>query len=217
MRQTELHATVERLASEGIGPSSYRVSVQEGHPLLLVLERLDKGIPDLIVLGSHGYDGLARSMMGSVAENVVRVAACPMLVVKGDPLPSKASLGRVVCPVNLTDAARDGAKLAVLCASMFGARLELVQSVEESSADLEKSQSQLREWASRHGVGGATARVLRGEASEQVVSYLRQSPADLVVIGAEQRPFLEFTTLGRTTERVMRHSSCSVLLLPRRL
>src|SRR5690242_7578409 len=66
MRQTELHATVERLASEGIGPSSHRVSVQEGHPLLLVLERLDKGIPGLIVLGSHGYDGLARSMMGSV-------------------------------------------------------------------------------------------------------------------------------------------------------
>jgi hypothetical protein len=37
---------------------------------------------------------------------------------------------------------------------------------------------------------------------------------DLVVLGAQHSPFPEFTTLGATTERVIRHSPCSVLLVP---
>jgi nucleotide-binding universal stress UspA family protein len=37
---------------------------------------------DLIVLGTHGRTGLGRLLMGSVAEQVVRRAPCPVLVVK---------------------------------------------------------------------------------------------------------------------------------------
>jgi nucleotide-binding universal stress UspA family protein len=41
---------------------------------------------DLIVLGTHGRTGLGRLLMGSVAEKVVRKAACAVLTVK-TPLP----------------------------------------------------------------------------------------------------------------------------------
>ena len=37
---------------------------------------------DLVVMGSHGRTGLSRLLMGSVAEEVVRRAACPVLIVK---------------------------------------------------------------------------------------------------------------------------------------
>lgn len=37
---------------------------------------------DLIVMSSHGTSGLARWFTGSVAEEVVRRAACPVLVIK---------------------------------------------------------------------------------------------------------------------------------------
>jgi len=37
---------------------------------------------DLIVMGTHGRTGLGRFLMGSVAEGVVRKAACPVLTVK---------------------------------------------------------------------------------------------------------------------------------------
>ena len=37
---------------------------------------------DLIVIGTHGRTGLARVMMGSVAEGVLRRAACPVLTVR---------------------------------------------------------------------------------------------------------------------------------------
>lgn len=37
---------------------------------------------DLIILSTHGYTGLKRVMLGSVTENVVRHAPCPVLVVR---------------------------------------------------------------------------------------------------------------------------------------
>ena len=37
---------------------------------------------DLIVMGTHGRTGVARMMMGSVAERVTRTAPCPVLVVR---------------------------------------------------------------------------------------------------------------------------------------
>ena len=37
---------------------------------------------DLIVMGTHGRSGVSRFLMGSVAEHVVRLAPCPVLVVR---------------------------------------------------------------------------------------------------------------------------------------
>ena len=37
---------------------------------------------DLIVMGSHGRTGLSRLLTGSIAEQVIRTATCPVLVVK---------------------------------------------------------------------------------------------------------------------------------------
>jgi nucleotide-binding universal stress UspA family protein len=38
---------------------------------------------DLIVMGTHGRTGLTHALMGSVAEKVVRLAPCPVLVTRG--------------------------------------------------------------------------------------------------------------------------------------
>ena len=45
---------------------------------------------DLIVMGTHGRTGLGRLLMGSVAEQVVRRAPCPVLTVKA-PFPVASS------------------------------------------------------------------------------------------------------------------------------
>jgi universal stress protein A len=54
----------------------------EGEPAREVVQFAEREHVDLIVLGTHGRTGLARVLMGSVAENVVRRAPCPVLVVK---------------------------------------------------------------------------------------------------------------------------------------
>src|SRR5205814_2627344 len=45
--------------------------------------RVARELPaDLIVMGTHGRTGLGRLLMGSVAEQVVRKASCPVMTVK---------------------------------------------------------------------------------------------------------------------------------------
>ena len=47
---------------------------------------------DVIVLGTHGRTGLGRFLIGSVAEQIVRRAPCPVVAVK-TPLPETGSSG----------------------------------------------------------------------------------------------------------------------------
>jgi nucleotide-binding universal stress UspA family protein len=55
---------------------------KEGTPFLEILRTAGEIPTDLIVLGTHGRTGLAHVLMGSVAERVVRKAACPVFTVR---------------------------------------------------------------------------------------------------------------------------------------
>jgi YD repeat-containing protein len=85
----------------------YQSRVIEGHPVKMALHYMEQHPPDLIILGSHGYDGYARVMLGSVAENVLRTAPCPILIVKGVPLPADVHVLRtILCAVDFGDLSR---------------------------------------------------------------------------------------------------------------
>jgi universal stress protein A len=60
--------------------------VEEGDAVVEILRVAQEAHADLIVMGTHGRTGLWRLLMGSVAEQVVRQAVCPVLTVK-TPLP----------------------------------------------------------------------------------------------------------------------------------
>ncbi len=53
-----------------------------GDPASEIVKLADGTAADLIVLGTHGRGGLARLLMGSVAEAVMRKARCPVVTVK---------------------------------------------------------------------------------------------------------------------------------------
>ena len=55
----------------------------EGDPATVVVETAQETSADLIVMGTHGRAGLTRLVMGSVAEDVLRRAPCPVLTVRG--------------------------------------------------------------------------------------------------------------------------------------
>jgi len=217
LTRTELHGAVGKLAQEVLGTRvPQHIVVEEGHPVQVVMNRLELHTPDLIVMGSHGHDGMARVLLGSVAENVTRVARCPMLIVKGAE-PAEGRLRRIMCPVNLSDSASECAQAAGILAAVLGAKLDLVLAVEEAEAARGPAEEQLHSWIPEglRRMCEISETVLEGDAAERIVERARAREADLVVLGAEHRRFLEFTTLGRTTERVMRYSPCTVLLVPR--
>jgi nucleotide-binding universal stress UspA family protein len=53
---------------------------------------------DLVVVGTHGRRGIARLLLGSVAEAVVRIAPCPVFVVRPKELPEQLPRIEPPCP-----------------------------------------------------------------------------------------------------------------------
>lgn len=57
--------------------------ILSGTPARVITEFAVKNDVDLIVVGSQGKSGLERLILGSVAESIIRMANCMVLVVKG--------------------------------------------------------------------------------------------------------------------------------------
>jgi universal stress protein A len=62
-------------------------SIEEGDPVEQILRASQTFPCDLIVMGSHGRSGVKRLLLGSVAEQIIRRATCPVLIVKEPPSP----------------------------------------------------------------------------------------------------------------------------------
>jgi universal stress protein A len=56
--------------------------VGRGRAVAEVLRVAEEIGAEMIVMGTHGRSGIARLLIGSVAENVVRYAKCPVVCVK---------------------------------------------------------------------------------------------------------------------------------------
>ncbi|MBM3969844.1 MAG: universal stress protein [Planctomycetes bacterium] len=56
--------------------------IREGDPGLMIADYADEAHADLIAMPSHGYHGVARVLLGSVTERVLRHAKCPILVLR---------------------------------------------------------------------------------------------------------------------------------------
>jgi len=61
-------------------PTEHRLI--QGAPADAIVRVADEESVDLIVMGTHGRTGITRVLMGSVAEDVVRHAHCPVLTFK---------------------------------------------------------------------------------------------------------------------------------------
>ena len=72
-----------RVTDQGLVCDSVLVESGAGRVCEQVAEEARLVHADMIVLGSHGRRGLARMLMGSDAEQIVRRAPVPVLVVKG--------------------------------------------------------------------------------------------------------------------------------------
>ena len=89
--RTEFAATLEGRELESLMKlaRSYGVRVrgrlESGDPSRAILRVAGDDAFDLIVMGTHGRTGMAHLLFGSVAEQVVRAAPCPVMTVRQTP------------------------------------------------------------------------------------------------------------------------------------
>lgn len=76
---------LEKLIAARAGQATFGAPMFEVGDARLVIEKAALQIgADLIVMGTHGRQGLKRLLLGSVAESIVRTAPCPVLLVRAD-------------------------------------------------------------------------------------------------------------------------------------
>lgn len=73
---------LDKLSSQAAGKPSPLQFLRRGAPASEILSVAREWRADLIVVGTHGQGGVARLLVGSVAEAVLRHASCPVLVAR---------------------------------------------------------------------------------------------------------------------------------------
>ena len=182
---------------------------------------------DLAVIGTHGRTGIARVLLGSVAEKVVRHAPCSVLAARarGD----VKAFEHVLCPTDFSDSSRRAVELAAALVVPGGSGITLLHTIEMPVvyatptippvvfAEVDKQTRPLIEqWAgelrSKVGVPVATL-VETGSPGANALEILDKDPSyDLVVVGSHGRTGLKRVLLGSVAEKIVRHAPCPVLV-----
>jgi nucleotide-binding universal stress UspA family protein len=193
----------------------------------------DNGI-DLIVVGTHGRTGFGKLLLGSVAEDILRHAPCPVLTVgpgvrgqaklaefhgKGRELaPVELELERIVYAANFTPASLLVAPVAIGVAEEFGARLTLMHVIENYAnrqsqrGPIEDGVQQLQAVVPKNAALAYAPEIVMefGSAWECIVNTAAEREADLIVLGGH--PAAGTTHLPwSTVHRVVAHATCPVL------
>jgi nucleotide-binding universal stress UspA family protein len=80
--KTSLESLRDALKPEWGTPPSVQAVVRWGDIVANIVSYAQEIEADLIVVATHGRSGLSHVLMGSVAERIVREAACPVLTVR---------------------------------------------------------------------------------------------------------------------------------------
>jgi len=200
-------------------------------PAKAIVDHATEHDVDLVVMGTHGRKGVDRLLSGSVAEDVVRQAPCPVFTVpasEDDPVPP--TIDRVLAPVDLSEQSRLVVDHAAGLSEAYTAPLDLLHVVEEAAYPtvygidpLTPSLPGVRDRA-REALETLAARVEQrpepvnmhvraGYAARDIVEFAEEHAADLIVMATHGRSGLERFLIGSVAEKVVRRSPCPVFTL----
>lgn len=213
--------------SEALAPGVAKVSsiLLSGTPSTEIVALLEQQAFDLCVVGTHGRTGLARVLLGSVAEKVVRHSPCPVLAVHPGNAPRPFT--HILVPTDFSASAEDALGLALELVHPEGT-VTLFHSIEIPVAysgevpeglgtDLDargmRALEQTAEVARRRTSARVATRTRIGTAGAETLHVLERDPQiDLVVIGSHGRTGIKRVLLGSVAEKVVRHAACPVLV-----
>jgi nucleotide-binding universal stress UspA family protein len=196
----------------------------------------------LIVMGTHGRTGIARAMLGSVTEKVVRMAPCPVLTVKHPEIRVELPWGVTLAGRRrLADMPRLQSILVPLDRSTLAERIlaevrELARPLEamitllrvippyltpsmesqekESARDWAEVEAYLQEKRQALQAAGVSVNsmVRTGDPAHQILEYAEANEIDVIAIATHGRSGLSRWLLGSVADKVLRGSDIPILL-----
>lgn len=162
---------------------------------------------DLIAFAPHGHAGLTRWIFGSVAEQVVREAACPVLLVRGE---TNVHFHHLLLPVDTSQASLEVCRRAQAFVPA-GIRVTLLHCHDDGYLDDDwcKTLEGLTEGKDRWQLV-----CLPGKAASTISDWAGRSDCDLIAMATRGRGGWEHFWHGSVTERVAREAPCPVLVFP---
>lgn len=194
-----------------------------------IISYVDDHDIDLVVSGTHGRRGVQRLLMGSVAEEVLRRAPCPVLTVRDHDGRSAWNVENILAPVDFSDRADNAVRHAKELALTYGAKITLLHAVEEviypSAYGMEMADAPGPEVVNRVeeslaslardeiGYEHVLVEAVVGYAPSVILDYEEEHDVDLIVLSTHGRSGLERLLLGSVTERVARRASVPVFIV----
>ena len=189
---------------------------------------------DLLVMGSHGREGLGHLLFGSTADRVLHKAPCPTLIVplhaEEPGAADRVRYGQILCALDFSPPSARALDLALSLARESGGAITVLHVVEAlSEQELEAfAPSGVRQHvdaltkAARERLHAAVPREARawaritetvryGRAALAILREAEERGADLIVLGAEGHRGLGRLMLGSATHTVVRRATCPVL------
>lgn len=217
-------------ASEGRVRVTYG-QIESVSPAHAIIEQAKADDIDLIVMGTHGRRGFDRLLSGSVSEEVVRQAPCPVFTVLAGEEPTPGPyVDHVLAPVDLSAQSETIADYAAELAETYNARLTLLHVVEQAAyptvygvdpitpelpnveAKAREAMEELGERVRQQAPDVQTV-VTTGYAARDIVDYVEDHNADMVVMATHGRTGLKRFVIGSVAEKVVRTAPCPVFTL----
>ena len=201
----------------------------ESGPLKDVLKDIIKSREiSLLVLGTHGRTGLRKLLLGSVAEEIYRLADCPVLTIGPDIEPKLLTHGRfesVLFATDFTAGSKHAMPMALGFAQESRAHFTMLHVLEEGSMAAMYLHEQLAKSAREQidALIPAQVRVssppdvevVSGYPVEEILRVARKNQADLIVLGVHKASGVGARTSAHLpwtiASTVVCHAKCPVL------
>jgi nucleotide-binding universal stress UspA family protein len=200
-----------------MGGTVARSCLREGRTFAEVIKLSNELDAGLLLVGSHGYRGLRRMLMGSQSEDIVHHAHRPVLVVRGGE--NVWPPARIVAGDDFSEDAGKAAELAANLGKLFDAPMLLVHAVPpQSQASGEAVEAKLEDRAGE--LGGILeeqpqARVAAGDSAEVLIEAAQEGEGPtLVVVGSRGLGRVGRLRLGSVSTKVVRAGLDAVLVYP---
>ncbi|MBU4491130.1 MAG: universal stress protein [Euryarchaeota archaeon] len=203
--QTLLDKYRQRCGDKGV--DIVKASILVGSPFNEIIKMQKDIDASLIILGAPD------NKIGSTAERVVRGARCHVLIAR-EKTAGDEPYKHILVPVDGSEDAEYAARFAASIARRSASNLtacHVIQNLKklpEGKAITKK----VIDLAESKGIKAASI-VREGEISEEILKAIDSEPFDLTVIGYTGRGRISRLILGSVSEKVIRSSSCSVLVV----